>query len=240
MILIHGDYGVGKTHLSGDMLRWVHGSTGSPVRYINTAGEDGYSTLAGLGLGRIGVTCDSVTDLNDAFDELIKSKGQGLVVDSLTGSYKLMLKKVIGEVRYPDPTKDGQKAQKYWGEINLGMYNLVTRSRNAAPFVLWLAPHDLSMDRFDKAKESKVTPNLPGALASECRAWFDYVGYMKADIRSKADIKRTISFAPDATIATRQRVPAGKQVLEDIVIPSDTGGWEAIWNKLKKALERSI
>ena len=71
--LIHGNYGVGKTFLLGDMLREEKKS--GTVAYINIAGEDGALSIRNLGLGDVGENVDTLTDLKDALADYRK---QGL------------------------------------------------------------------------------------------------------------------------------------------------------------------
>src|SRR5574338_30668 len=80
MMLVHGDYGHGKTDLAGDLLRTEkeHGE----VLFVNVKGEDGTLTLANHGLGEVGVTVEEHKDFMDLTDQLMKKPIRALAVDS--------------------------------------------------------------------------------------------------------------------------------------------------------------
>src|SRR3990167_11125059 len=58
LMLIHGAYACGKTHLQGDFLTWAQGR--GEVAFLNVKGEDGYASIAAAGLWKVGETVDSV------------------------------------------------------------------------------------------------------------------------------------------------------------------------------------
>ena len=232
-ILIHGAYGCGKTHLQGDFLRWAREQ--GPIAFVNVKGEDGYSSLAGMGLGTVGQTAETVEEYEEILGDLRGKKIVGLAVDSLPAFYRLMLVRHVGEPRYPDPKKDGERAKMLWGQISLGMTNAVQQSRYAAPYVLWVAPYDRSQDAVGGGGMA-ITPDLPGKLAHGCAGWYDLVGYLTAETLGPGRVQRKVSFAPTSAILTRQRAP--RMLSSDIPIPEGGGGWVAIYNALQKAFEK--
>ena len=230
LMLLHGPYACGKTHLQGDFLRWAQQR--GDVAFLNIKGEDGYASLAAVGLGKVGETVDSVVSYFEAMAEYRSKKLVGLAVDSLTALYSLMLTKHVGAPRYPDPKQDGERAKMLWGQISMGMKDAVQTSRAAAPWVLWVAPYDRSEDPVSGGKGQ--TPDLPGKLAYGCAGWFDFVGYLTAQTLGPGRVQRKVSFAPTGAVLTRQRI--AHAITDDIPIPDDQGGWEAIYRALQAGM----
>src|SRR3990167_10258737 len=99
MILVHGPYGAGKTHLQGDFLTWAKAQ--GPIGFLNILGEDGYASVAGLNLGEVGYTATDVKEYEEALADFKKQGLVGLAIDSLSAFYRFVLKDIVGEVRYP-------------------------------------------------------------------------------------------------------------------------------------------
>lgn len=229
--LVHGAYGVGKTHFEGDFLRYYR-DAGKTVRFINIKGEDGYLTLAKYGLGECGETVDTVEDFNAAVDDAQKAEVYALAVDSLPAFADLQFRKFCGgELRYPDPVKDGQRAQMLWGQIKMATKAGVLRTRSAAPYVLWVAAHDKSVDTIEDTGGKAITPNLVGAQARESIGWFDFVLHMRAQTEGPGKVRRYLEIAPDERVATRQRLP--KAITKQIGVPEGGGGWAAFLKEVQ-------
>lgn len=235
-VLIHGPYGAGKTHLQGDFLRWVREAKQGKTAFLNIKGEDGHDSLAGMGLGEVGETVDTLDDYDAVLKDFAKAGVVGLAVDSLPAFYRLLLKHFMGEVRYPDPKKDGERAKMLWGQLSMTAMGRVIDSRSAAKYVLWVAPFDKSDDPVSGGKG--ITPDLPGKLAWGCAGWFDFVGYLSAETHSPTDIRRQVSFAPSGGVLTRQRIPT--PITQAVTVPKDKGGWAAIFAAMQAALERGV
>jgi hypothetical protein len=232
MCLIHGPFGSGKTHLQGDFLRWA--KERGPVMFLNIPGEDGTSSVAGMGLGEVGETVTSIKDYDEALNDYAKAKLAGLAVDSMSAFYRLILKDLLGEVRYPDPKLDGERAKMLWGQISMKIAGRIAASRSAARHVLWVSPFDRSDDSVGGGKG--ITPDLPGKLAYGCAGWFDFVGYLTAETLGPTKITRKVTFAPATNILTRQRIP--RPITEAINIPEGGGGWAAIYAAMSAALPK--
>ncbi len=237
MVLIHGPYGAGKTHLQGDFLRWAKAQNQGPVGFLNIEGEDGSTSVASMGLGEVGQTAENVDDYDKAIEEYAKSKTFALAVDSLPAFHRLVVKSELkGEYRFPDPAKDGERAKMLWGQISAKTMGRVLNSRKAAKFVLWVAPYDKSEDPVVGGNRI-ITPDLPGKMALGCAGWFDFVGYLSVSMGSTPDsITRKVTFAPSGGTLTRQRIPS--PIIEDIKIPQNKGGWENIYTAMKKEFEK--
>lgn len=219
MMLIHGDYGSGKTHLIGDML--AAEAARGPVAFLNTKGEDGYMSLAAAHLGEIGESVETVADFRAALGDLRKLKLRAVAVDSLKYLCRIVTK---GEVGDRIPRKDD------WGPVHFQMESLVTELRSVAPVVVCVCPSDKSVNQL--TGETKITPDLPGREAAGSAGWFDFVGYMQADTRGPSDVSRTITFTPSTSIITRQRLPV--PILEVLQIPAGAGGWRTIIAALER------
>jgi AAA domain len=230
MVLIHGPYGSGKTHLQGDFLRWAKEQ--GPIAYLNIKGEDGHASLASMELGMVGETVSTLEDYDAALKDYGAQKVAGLAVDSLPAFYRLVMKKVVGEVRYPEPAKDGEKAKMMWGQLTMLTMGRVIDSRAAAKYVLWVAPFDKSDDPVGGGGKA-ITPDLPGKLAYGCAGWFDFVGFLQAETLGPNNVQRKVTFAPSAGVLTRQRIP--RPITEPITIPQGSGGWTAIFRAMQAA-----
>jgi hypothetical protein len=234
-VLIHGPYGAGKTYLQGDFLRWARETTNKPVVFLNIKGEDGAASLASLGLGETGETVETLTDYDEALKAYAKDGVQALAVDSLTAFYDLIFAHLLGEVRYPDPKIDGERAKMVWGQARMIAKGRVAASRAAVPWVFWVAPYDRSEDPMMDGSKG-TTPDLPGKAAWGCGGWFDFVGLLTAQPGSKpGELVRTVSFVPGAGVLARQRVP--HMITKPIRLPHGPGGWAVIYAAMQQALK---
>lgn len=231
-LLIYGSYGCGKTHLEGDFLRWAAGN--GAVRFLNIKGEDGSSSLAHMGLGAVGETVSTIGEYKEAIAEYTKLGLYGLGIDSLQALYDLIFFDLMGEVRLPDAKKDGERTRWYWGEAAVRIKDMVTRSRAAAPYVMWVASHDKGEDVITGGKGT--TANLPGKVAWDIAGKFDFVGHMTADTLGADRVDRFVDFSASNSVQTRQRIP--RPLTRKIKIPQDTGGWLAIFEAMQKAMTK--
>ena len=223
VMLIHGAYSTGKTHLVGDALRSE--SKHGPVLFINVKGEDGTLSLAEMALGEIGETVENIKDWKDCINDYRSKQLRGLGVDSLKALCRLVMEGKVSGDRPPEKTE--------YGLIHWFMESLTKELRTLAPIVLCVCPSDKSINQLDG--RTYITPDLPGREAAGSAGWFDFVGYLKADTLSATQVKRAVTFAPSPAIITRQRLP--RPITTDIDIPTGEGGWNAIMSALNKALE---
>jgi hypothetical protein len=233
MVLVHGPYGAGKTHLGGDMLRWCK-EQNLTYAFVNLMGEDGATSLAAMGLGDHGETVDTVGDLDEAIAEYAKAGTYGVVFDSLPALYWLINKNLFGEIRYPDPKLDGDRAKMLWGQLTMQTLGRLRKSRLAGQVVLWLAADDKSEDVVQGGQ--RTTPNLVGRLAREAAGCFDFEGHLTANTISDSKVKREITFAPSGAVQTRQR--SATTIIAPISIPKDRGGWNAVWAAMQASVRK--
>jgi hypothetical protein len=220
-MLIHGDYGAGKTYLVGDFL--AEESKEGPVYYINIKGEDGYLSLRAFGSSLEGETVETVGDLRAVLAELRGRNLRALGIDSLRVLYRVVSRHRVGERQ---PVKDDFSGIHWEGE------NLVAELRSVAPRVLCVCPSDKSVHHL--SGRTTITPDVPGRAASGCAGWFDFVGYLRADTVGR-EVRRRVTFAPSGDVITRLRLP--RPIVDDIILPEGPGGWLAIRNALEAALK---
>lgn len=227
MILIHGGYAAGKTHLVGDFLKYY--SAQGPVKFINVKGEDGSDSAKTFGLGAVGENVETFEDLIGALNDVRKEKCVALGIDSMKAASRLAMAHVLGtDSRMPSVGGNGNE----WGAVHFAMENLTNRMRAAAPFVMCVCPSDKSVNQLDG--KTYITPDLPGREAAGSAGWFDLVGYISADVMGPGKVKWSVKFVPNTAILTRQRLP--RPITEDIVIPDGDGGWKAILDTINKIL----
>ena len=227
IMLLHGGYAAGKTHIMADFLKYYRSS--GPVRFINIIGEDGYLSAQSFGLGDVGETVTTYDDLEAALLDAKKDKCVAIGLDSMKMAAKLAMAKVVGSSdRMPSVGGNGNE----WGDVHFKMENLTNRLRNAAPYVLCVCPSDKSVNQLDG--KTYITPDLPGREAAGSAGWFDFVGYISSDIQSANKIVRKVKFAPNNSILTRQRLP--KPIINDIELPEGEGGWKRILDTINNIL----
>lgn len=227
IMLIHGGYASGKTYLMADFLKYY--KSAGPVKFINVAGEDGYLSAQTFGLGDIGETANTYDDLEAILNDCKKDKTVAIGLDSMKAAARLAMIKVVGSSdRMPSVGGQGNE----WGDVHFKMENLTNRLRNAALFVLCVCPSDKSVNQLDG--RTYITPDLPGREAAGSAGWFDFVGYINADVTGPGKIKRTVKFAPNNSILTRQRLP--KPIINDIELPEGEGGWKKILDTINGSL----
>lgn len=223
-MLVHGDYGHGKTALAGDLLK-VESEFGK-VLFVNVKGEDGSMTLANHGLGENGEEVEDLKDFIELTDELMKNPIQALAIDSLKPlATKFVYGVVCGEGKLPS-------GSEHWSQIHFKMEQMTTRLRRCAKYVICTCPSDKSVNQLDGV--TRITPDLPGREATGAAGWFDFVGFLKADTLGPENVKRTINFAPSPTVVARQRLP--KEITKPIALPKGPGSWSVIKAALQAAL----
>lgn len=226
-MLVYGPYGGGKTYLGGSFLRPVESSL-----YVNVAGEDGYATLALFSPRPRAITVESWAE----WQALQFPQVDRLVIDSLSALYRLQLIAHLGELRYPDPQRDGERARMLWGQLKLGLAGAVAKSRSLGKRVLWLAPYDRSDDPTSGGRG--LTPDLPGALAWGCGGWFNFVGLLRVESTSQGGVRRIVSFAPSAAALTRIR-GLTQEIYAPITLPEGPSCWDAVESAMLRALPKT-
>jgi len=223
-ILLHGGYGVGKTHFGGDMLR--EEGKGGEARYINVAGEDGWASLAGMGLGEIGESVDTYADLRAVRDELRRKPIKAMVLDSAIAASRLIAGHVTGSDR---PLKITREINEY-GPYNWEMWNFFTSLKHCADVVMVLCPSDKSVDQL--TGRTLWTPDLSGRNAVGSAGWFDFVFILTADVMARG-VKRSLKTNVQADAVIRSRSP--KSLPNEIDIPEGGGGWAKVKAEIQKA-----
>lgn len=227
-MLLHGSYGVGKTHLLGDMLKF-EGEAG-PVRFLNIRGEDGMLSVADTGLGDVGESVDTLKDFKDALADYAKLGLSALAIDGGKPFGRMVIKSVCGE-RLPSVGKGSDDWQKIHIEFEVAIASL----RSIAPIVVMASSSDRSMDQI--SGELSLTPDFPGRQAAGSGGQFDFVFVMKSQPLSPTKIKRSLLTSPVANTVIRARLP--KALPAEIELPEGPGGWAKLKGELQKALIRT-
>lgn len=226
-LLIHGGPSVGKTHLVGDMLA-TYKEAGQKVRFLNIAGEDGYSTVAGMGLGE---DAETVGDIKDFEEALLEYKKAGLAALGIDGGpifYRHIMQAIAGD-RLP---RVGGNSNE-WGEIHFKGTQLLTALHYVAPVVAMTALTDLSMDQI--TGETKRTPDFPGRMAAGIAGLFDFVFYMETSVTGPGRMKRTLILQPIVKTIVRARTP--RSLPPSIDMPEGRGGWNLLYNALQESFK---
>lgn len=226
IMLVHGGYAAGKTHLLADFLK--HYSAQGPVRFINIVGEDGYLSAQTFGLGLVGETVDTYDSLIQALADAKKDKCVAVAVDSMKQASKIAMSHIVGSDRLPSVGGNTNE----WGAVHHAMELLTNKMRQSAPFVLAVCPSDKSVNQLDG--KTYVTPDLPGREAAGSAGWFDFVGFLSADVQGPNKVVRKVKFAPNNTVLTRQRLP--RPIIADIELPEGEGGWKKILGEINAIL----
>lgn len=225
-MLIHGNYGVGKSALLGDMLK-TEGQKG-PVGFINIAGEDGYLSMANLGLGEVGETVDTLSDLKAALGDL-KQKGTVAVgIDGGKQFGQLIIRSVCG-----DKLPSVGKGSDDWSRIHREFESTVASLRLVAPVIVMASASDRSLDQI--SGETSLTPDMPGRQAAGVGGQFDFVFVMRAQAVSPTTVRRWLATAPAANTVIRSRLP--KALPQEIEIPAGGGGWAKLRTEMDKCLK---
>lgn len=228
--LIHGNYGVGKTRLLGDML--LHERTGGgKVAFLNIAGEDGHLSVANLGLGEVGETVDTLKDFQDALVDYKKAGMAALAIDGGAQFGKLVIKSVCGD-RLPSVGKGSDD----WQKIHQTFEAVIASLRDVAPIVMMASRSDRSTDQI--SGEVSLTPDMPGRQAAGVGAQFDFVFVMKAIATGPNKIRRFLQTAPMANTVIRARLPMA--LPHEIDIPEGGGGWAALRKHIAENLDTAL
>jgi hypothetical protein len=226
-MLIHGGFGVGKTHFLGDMLK-AESATG-PVRFLNIRGEDGMLSIANTGLGDVGESVDTLKDMKDALADYAKLKLSALAIDGGKHFGRLVIKSVCGE-RLPSVGKGADD----WQRIHTEFEATITSFRSIAPIVVMASSSDRSMDQV--SGELSLTPDFPGRQAAGSGGQFDFVFVMKSTPVTPTRIKRSILTSPVTNTVIRARLP--KPLPAEIELVEGIGSWVKLKSELQKALTK--
>lgn len=223
-LLVHGDYGAGKTHFLGDALLYEK-QQGGEIAYINMKGEDGDLTLAGTGLGKIAYTVGSTAELRELLTALAALKLRAVGIDSL---------KLLAALGMEEITGGGMPDKSHYGPLHWKMPRLINQLKSIADYTIAVCPSDKSVEQL--TGRTRITPDMPGREVTEVTGWFDFVGFLQADIVGPQQIKRTLMLSPNNAISTRQR---RRNTIPDIDIPMGGGGWVAFKAAVQKASEQT-
>jgi hypothetical protein len=223
-MLVHGIRAAGKTHLIGDMLS-VEQQTGKTC-FINMAGEDGAASAKSFKLGDIGETHESYADFQAFCKEYAGKKLQAVGLDSLSVLGRWVMRATVGSDRLPRVTKESNE----WGEFHREMDNAMALLRNTARYVLAVCPSDRSVDAV--TQRTYISPDLSGRQAVGSAGWFDFVGYIQADVESASKVSRKFVIAPNSTIVVRQRL--SRAITSDLKLPDGAGSWSLIKNTIQE------
>jgi hypothetical protein len=232
-VLLQGIPNSGKTHLAGDMLRTE--AAFGPVRFINIKGEDGYASIAHMGLGNIGVTVDAATDVRELTEEFIRDKVHGAVLDGARLLYGLLLVEMVQSdpkfstaVRLPDARYDGEKSKGYWSQARFQMEQTITLLKTAVNVLLVTSTS--AQDVHEVTGKKQIAPDIYGKMGSGLIGLLDFSGYIVAESMGPGRVQRKVSFEVRDDVQTRQRLAF--PLTEPIVLPDGFGGWA----KIKTAL----
>jgi hypothetical protein len=225
-MLIHGNYGTGKTFFLADMLK--EESKKGPVRFLNIAGEDGYLSAANIGLGEVGETVDSLGDFKAALAEYAKLNLSALAIDGGKHFGRLCIRDACGD-RLP---KVGTGSDD-WQKIHLAFESTIATLRAVAPVVVLASSSDKSMDQV--AGETSLTPDMPGRQAAGVGGQFDFVFVLKAQVMGPNKIRRILQTAPVANTVIRCRLP--RALPTEIELPEGGGGWLKLKGEMEKCLK---
>jgi hypothetical protein len=225
-LLVHGGYGSGKTFFLGDALRYESGN--GPVHFINIAGEDGYLSIANLGLGNTGETVDSLKDFKEVLVDAKAAKLRALAIDGGKHLGKLVIRHVCGD-RLPTVGRNSDD----WTKIHREFEDTFNSLRYVAPIVIMASSSDRSMDQV--SGELSLTPDMPGRQAAGVGGMFDFVFVLKAESLGPDRVKRYIETAPKANTIIRQRLP--KSLPGTIDLPEGGGGWKKLVDAMQMCLD---
>lgn len=230
LVIIHGNYGSGKTHLAGDACDYTL-DRGGDFAYLNITGEDGQDSawrpsFKGHEDWFMDIPC--YDGIKEAISYFSANPRTLVVLDSLKALHRMVEHKQTKGVAPP--------ASRGWGDsdyswIYLWMDNIMAELRRTAKYVLVLCPSDLGRDRIADNEsavvniEKKVTlPDLPGKLAASSPGWCDFMFYLESNYNPRTKGKdRVVLPTTSPNIISRQRLP--KEIKTAIPIPADGGGW---------------
>lgn len=214
-MMVHGIRASGKTFLLGDLL--AEESKAGPIKFINMLGEDGAASAKSFKLGDVGENHGSYDDYRAFCKEYAGKRLQAVGLDSVSVLGRWVMRSVLGSDRLPRLTKESNE----WGEYHREMDNALALLRNTARYVLAVCPSDRSVDAV--TQRTYISPDLPGRQAVGSAGWFDFVGYLQAEVTGPGAVSRKLIIAPNATIVVRQRL--ARQITEDLQLPTGQGSW---------------
>jgi hypothetical protein len=227
--LVHGNYGVGKTFLLGDALKYEM-SLGKKAHFLSFKDEEGHNSIVNLGLGQIAERVETYDDFIAALADCKKDGVDALAIDNLKWLGRATIKKHCGD-RLPSVGRGSDD----WQKIHKDFEEAIGKLRWTAPTVVCAASSDRSMDQI--SGEISLTPDFPGRQAAGSGGLFDFVFVLRATTIGPGKIKRVLCTAPQQNTVIRARLP--RPLPHEIELPENGGGWKALQLAIQHSLEKA-
>ena len=222
-ILLHGSSNAGKTFLAGSaMAHYI--SEGKKVKFIDTLGEEGTRSIAGMGLeDGIAETISTYDDFTEILKEVSKDGVDLLCLDSLKFMWRFIKDKKIGKGKEPVISKSSTDWQDCYGLFDSMLADLIAATKD----LIVLCPSDISRDAVNDTM--MVSPDLPGRKIPDTVGIFDLVGYSQASpIGSK--MRRVVHFEPMAGTITKARSRVA--FTKGLVVADGTDAWKQLQEEI--------
>ena len=230
-LLIHGTYGVGKSHLLGSFL--AHEKQYGPCVYFHIEGEP---SLTGLGVfdleGVRVVTMESIED----FTKFLKTEGpfHAIALDSLAALNDLADTKETQGLRAPGGGASGQSTggMAEWGRIKFHILSVLESIKRQSTIMMAVCPSERGEN--DVTQQKYIVPDLVGKLATRIAHRFSFVGYLEAVTVNPTTVKRQVSFHLRTDALTRANVR--KPFTGPIALTTGLDGWVTVRSAIEKAI----
>ena len=224
-LLIYGEPGAGKTHLSGTAC---DSPLTSPALLLDI--EGGAVTLRHRSeMDVIQVrSMDQLVKIVNEIDAATDPYWKTVIVDSLTELQKLDMRTVQdGEkLRTPDKVDIDVPSMRAWGKNGERMRRIIRSLRDLECHVICTC---LMASDFDEANGvNNFYPMLPGKLRAEAPGYFDVVALLKAEetrVNKEVQVQRILQTAKTRRVIAKDRTSALEAVITNPTIPDM---WEAI------------
>lgn len=230
-ILIHGTYGVGKSHLLASFL--AHEKQFGPCAYLHIEGEPSLTSMAAFDLfGVQVVTMETIEDFQTFFKE--DGVFHAVALDSLAALNDLADTKETKGLRAPGGGTSGQSTggMAEWGRIKFYVLSIVELIKRNSSIMMAVCPSDRGEN--DVTQQKYIVPDLVGKLATRIAHRFSFVGYMDATTINPTTVRRQVSFHLRTDALTRANVR--RPFPGPIALGVGQDGWVTVKTAIEKAI----
>lgn len=232
-LLLQGPHGSGKTHFLGDALRYEQEQ--GTVRYMSFPEEDGFRTIANLGLGKCMFKPKDAENI-ERFCHYWREQGglRLLAVDAVHFLQEMSMHRTLKADRMP--VIEGKKNE--WPQVHTDFHNLVTLIKSVSTYTVFTVPSDIeTINEWDGSDKHRIwTPDLAGKPSRRMVGWVDYCFALRT-VQGATSQVRNLMTQSDERFTNRQRLPNGG-IKTNLKLPNGYGGWKMLIDAIDDAYQR--
>jgi len=127
-----------------------------------------------------------------------------IIIDSITEVQSYLMEHILDSQNDLLPEKFKKAQYNEWGKNRTGLRKIITTLRDLEIHTIFIALE--KVDRNEKTNIETVVPNVGGSFREVITAYFDFVGYLKAEASLEDGFKNRLLLAPINNIQAKDRI----------------------------------